>query len=375
MKTCAALLFTLVACGGDSSRPEPTVCDHHAGGGLADFDVPCDPGAGGVFITASGEAFAKNGYAFPPASPDDVVFVDGWALTYDRVLTTVDHVTLSTGPDTVPTDQSQCADATGKPIKCGPASDVVAEIDGPFALDLHVGGPLPDADGADMDATPIGALTGANKESNDAFDPTSKYGFGFETVPATMGAKNVNLDAAAIADYTEMAQKHYTTMLVGTATWQGNAQGDLVSDLGLHADDAVRLQRDPEDDQVPAGVDRADGLSQRAEPRADGRSVPERGAPARRRHRRECVDDRAGHTPPRPRVLGELRARLPRALRPVRGEGRRHAVACVDHARGLQGLRAAGRSWMRRATTCRGARVCRPPTTPRHRPARWDSTR
>ena len=222
MRRLSVLVFVLAACGGDDSPSQPKVCDHNSGMGvLADFDVPCDPGGNGILITASGEAFAKDGYAFPPTSPDDVFFVDGWAIHYDRVLTTFDHVTLSLGPDKSPTDQSQCDDGNGGSILCGTGSSVVAEVDGPFAVDLHKGGPLDDADGAPMDAVPVAALTGENKNGNNAFDPTMKYAFGFEVVPAVTTAKNVNLDAGDLADYQEMVQKGYTTFLVGTATWMG----------------------------------------------------------------------------------------------------------------------------------------------------------
>ncbi|HEY1555104.1 MAG TPA: hypothetical protein VGF94_09765 [Kofleriaceae bacterium] len=225
------VLVAAGACSGDNGQPQPKVCNTNSGMGmLADFDVPCDPGSNGIFITMSGEAFAKNGYAFPPLSPDDVVFVDGWAVTYDRVLSTVDHVTLSRDPDKSPTDQSQCDDGNGNSILCGTGSSVVAEVDGPFAMDLHKGGPLPDADGADMDAQPIAALTGLNKQSNDAFDTTTTYAFGFEVVPATASAENVNLDAGDLADYQYMVTMGYTTMLVGTATWQGNNGGSLTND-------------------------------------------------------------------------------------------------------------------------------------------------
>jgi hypothetical protein len=225
-----ALALALAACSDDGGRPSPKVCGHNSGMGmLADFDVPCDTGGNGVLLTASGEAFAKDGYAFPPASPDDVFFVDGWQITYDRILTTFDHITLSRDPDKSPTDQSQCDDGKGGSILCGTGSSVVAEIDGPFAVDLHKGGPLPDADGADQDATPVAALTGLNKQRNAAFDLTTKYAFGFEVVTATTAAHNINLDAADLADYQEMVAKGYTTLLVGTATWQGNNKGSDTS--------------------------------------------------------------------------------------------------------------------------------------------------
>jgi hypothetical protein len=226
MRHVLILSLALAACGDDGGgQPQPTVCSTHPGGGLGDFDVPCDPGPGGIFITASGEAFSKNGYDFPPTDPDAVVFVDGWQLRYDHVLTTVDHITLSDGPDKSPTDQSLCDDGNGGSIKCGTGNSVLAEVDGPFALDLHEGGPLDDADGASMDAAPIGALTGLDKQGNTAFDPTSKYAFGFEVVTASSGAKNVNLDAEAVTAYQEMQTNGYTTYLIGTATWMGNNNG------------------------------------------------------------------------------------------------------------------------------------------------------
>jgi hypothetical protein len=192
-------------------------------GMLADHSIPCDPGGNGILITASGEAFAKNGYAFPPT--DEVFIVDGWSITYDRILTTFDHVTLSRGPDKVPGDQSQCDDGKGGTVACGTGSSVLAEADGPFAVDLHKGGPLADADGAENDAVQVAAFTGLNKEGNAAFDPTTKYAFGFEVVKATKSANNVNLDAADLTDYQEMVTKGYTTLLVGTAVWKGNNNG------------------------------------------------------------------------------------------------------------------------------------------------------
>jgi len=226
IRTASILVLALAACGGSDGPAGPKVCSSNSGMGmLADHDVPCDPGGNGILITASGEGFAKDGYAFPPTNPDDVFLVDGWAITYDRILTTFDHVTLSRGPDKSPTDQSQCDDGKGGSILCGTGGSVVAEVDGPFAVDLHKGGPLPDADGVDNDAAPVAALTFQNKAGNAAFDAATKYAFGFEIVKATKSAHNVNLDAADLTDYQEMVTKGYTTFLIGTATWKGNNNG------------------------------------------------------------------------------------------------------------------------------------------------------
>jgi hypothetical protein len=84
---------------------------------------------------------------------------------------------------------------------------------------------LSDADGVDQDATPIAALTRLTEDGNGAFDEATPYAFGFAVVPATTAAHNVNLDAADLADYQAMVTQGYTTLLVGTATWQGNNHG------------------------------------------------------------------------------------------------------------------------------------------------------
>ena len=53
-----------------------------------------------------------------------------------------------------------------------------AELDGPFAIDLHAGGTLTGRDGEPVPA--VGALTGRNQRGNVAFDTTVRYAFGFE---------------------------------------------------------------------------------------------------------------------------------------------------------------------------------------------------
>src|SRR5438132_11385910 len=90
---------------------------------------------GTIKFAASGEVLALGGYAFPPATADDPAFVDGWEMKFSEVIVTIDKIRLSDNPDKVPTDQSQ----TG---------DVVAEVDGPWAVDLHKGGPLRGKGGA-----------------------------------------------------------------------------------------------------------------------------------------------------------------------------------------------------------------------------------
>ena len=165
-------------------------------------------GSGGtVQFTASGEVLALGGYAFPPASAGDPDFVDGWEVHFTKFIAVFDKVTLSENPDTSPSDQSQ----TGK---------LVAEIDGPWAIDLHKGGPLMGKGGTDEQAFPIDMITNQNKNGGADFDPTMRYAFGFDSVPATASAKLLQIDAGD-ADYAAMAQNGWNVLYVGTATWKG----------------------------------------------------------------------------------------------------------------------------------------------------------
>ena len=53
-----------------------------------------------------GRGAGAEGYQFPPANAGDPAFVDGWDVHFTRLLTTVDNITLSNGPDVSPGDQS-----------------------------------------------------------------------------------------------------------------------------------------------------------------------------------------------------------------------------------------------------------------------------
>lgn len=190
--TCAALLGAS-GCGGDGTP----------GGGAT-------PAGGSIVFTASGEALALGGYAFPPKPGAEVAFVDGWEVRFTELLVTVDKITLSEDPDTSPGDQS----------KIGP---VVAEVDGPWAIDLHKGGPLPGKGGADEQAVELASLDKQNKNGDKPFAADTRYAFGYDIVAATDKAKLVNLDEQGKADYALMQQNGYTVLYVGTATFKGTA--------------------------------------------------------------------------------------------------------------------------------------------------------
>lgn len=203
-----AALAVGVGCG--PNNPDAKTCGSPTDGGgvLQSFSAPCEPGARGILFTASGEVLGLGGYSFPAAQADDPAFVDGWEVRFTRYIVTFDHITLSESPDTSPTDQSK----TGA---------VVAKVDGPWAVDLHKGGSLPGKGGTGEQAVAIAAVSVQNQKGNAAFDPSQRYAFGFETIAATATAKNVNLDADGLADYREMIQKGYATLIAGTATYRG----------------------------------------------------------------------------------------------------------------------------------------------------------
>src|SRR5438309_8041291 len=133
---------------------------------------PPPPKGGKIQFAASGEVLALGGYDFPPATADDPAFVDGWEVRFTKLLVVFDHITLSENPDTSTTDQSQ----TGKKV---------AQVDGPWAVDLHKGGSLTGKGGTDEQAAPLVTLENQNQNGNKAFDPAVRYAFGFDAVPAT----------------------------------------------------------------------------------------------------------------------------------------------------------------------------------------------
>jgi hypothetical protein len=183
---------------------------------LRPFTPPADPGPGGILFAASGEVLALTGYPFPPVNAGDPAFVDGWNVQFTRLLVTVDNITLSNGPNVTPGDQS-CTEPT------------VAKVRGPWAIDLAHRDPsyLQGKGGPGEQAVPIAALPHQNYPAGNAapFDTSgaSPYAFGFDVVPATAAALDVNLDAPGLADYQAMAADGCTVLYVGTATFNGTS--------------------------------------------------------------------------------------------------------------------------------------------------------
>lgn len=177
--------------------------------------VACGSGNSGngakIQFTASGEVLALNGYTYPQTDPRAAAFVDGWEVKFTKLLVTIDKITLWTNPDTAPNDQSR-------------VGQKVAELDGPWAIDLHKGGPLTGKGGADEQAYAIATLDNQNMNGGKSFDPAARYAFGFDIVPATASARRLQLDAND-PDYQEMITNGYAVLYIGTATWRGNGSG------------------------------------------------------------------------------------------------------------------------------------------------------
>ena len=184
-------------------------------------------------FTASGEVLALGGYAFPPATAGDPDFVDGWEVHFTKLLAVFDKMTLSENPDTSPTDQSQ----TGK---------LVAEIDGPWAIDLHKGGPLIGKGGTDEQAFPIEMIDNQNKNGGAPFDPTMRYAFGFDSVPATASAQ-------ALADRRGRSRlRARWCRTAGTCSTSAPRRGRARTGRHLHVDQPeLRLLDAADDGQLP----------------------------------------------------------------------------------------------------------------------------
>lgn len=184
------ILCLVPACGNGNTGP---------GGGSG-------PGSGTINVQISGEELAVGGFKFPSGS--EVTISDGWDIQLSHVLVTVGKVRLADNPDIAPSDQSQ----TG---------DLLAQIDGPWAVDLHKEGSVAAA-GGEGTATPLTVIEKLDKEGASLVSG-ERYAFSFDLEKATDAAEIVNFadDSEAMSLYGEAASQGYVVYYTGTATFKG----------------------------------------------------------------------------------------------------------------------------------------------------------
>ena len=224
--SCAALALTALLSGcGDSGTSAP---DDAGTDAVTSTDVATPPGdaalppsfatpAAPAFTTAtrdprtiqvsvSSEDLGQLGFDYS-ATPEAgaIVFVDGWEVHFARILVTVANIRLNR-PGATPTDQSSVGAA-------------VAAISGSFAIDAQKAGPLSGAGGAPETAIPLAVI--AAPSAGGSLDPTVRYAFSYDAVPATAGARNVNLDAGGVTLYEQMLRRGWSHYVEGTATYRG----------------------------------------------------------------------------------------------------------------------------------------------------------
>lgn len=132
--------------------------------------------SGQLVVTVSAEALGASGYAFPPAPGQELAFVDGWDVGFERIIVAVDNIRISEMPDRNPSDQGQMG------------VDVAVRR-GPFVLDLKKPGNVEDKGQAGKVAIrlPIDDL-------KDRFDLEQRYAFSFDLVEVTSDAIFVNVE-------------------------------------------------------------------------------------------------------------------------------------------------------------------------------------
>jgi hypothetical protein len=176
------------------------------------FEPPADPGAGAFWVTVSGEDLALLGYDWTSASEadgDPPAFVDGWAVRFEHVIITVDHLRINADPDL---DEAN-------PLELG---GVVASADGPWAVDVSIGGDVVGKSGSPDERTvPIAAFS--TQANGQRFDSAARYAFSYDLVTASDAARIVNLDETGLALYEQARQNGWSMILAGMAEYNGPA--------------------------------------------------------------------------------------------------------------------------------------------------------
>jgi hypothetical protein len=190
-----------------------------------------------ISVTFSGETLGVDGLPFFPNLPGDPVFVDGWSVQILESLIVVGNIRLD--PGATQSSVWQDVGATNTPISS--ATPVVLRP-GPYVLDAHrVSGFL----GKDGIEAASGLFLVPGFDNGQAFDTSMLYAFSYDTLQATWGATNINLDPSELPDYALMVQNHWNKLIKGLATHTQNlpaGQGGGTPTEGTYPDTDVEAK-------------------------------------------------------------------------------------------------------------------------------------
>ena len=197
--------------GGASTASGGGVIVGDGGVSLKTFSAPADPGPDGIVVSASGEALAITGFAFPPADPtNDTYMVDGWSFSLTAYITVFGSrdPLVQPGHRCPPTNRSMAPVVARTRMARGSPTCTRAECSPAKAATV---------------SRRRRSWRSRSRTTGPGFDSTTTYGFGFSTVaaPADYNAFNVNLTADEADDYAYMVANGYSVLYIGTATFKG----------------------------------------------------------------------------------------------------------------------------------------------------------
>jgi len=213
----AFALVVVAACGSDNGNTPDAApgIDAPPGSGLpANFFPAPAPAFSDTTNTArtvkvqfSGEQLALTGFPYTKTpSADQLVFVDGWEISFQHVYVSISKVRLN--------------EIGANPSDFTSVGAKVAEKTGPWLVDLARAGTVTGTDGEAATAGFI--FTGP--DAGGQFETTKRYAFSFETIAPSSSVQNVNLvEADDRTNAEEMLATGWTHLLIGTGTYRGDA--------------------------------------------------------------------------------------------------------------------------------------------------------
>jgi predicted small secreted protein len=188
-------------------------CSDNASAGLGNDRIQSASTPLSIRVSVSGEKFAAQGFAYSSMDGfDDPVFVDGWEVDFEKYYISIANPRLNR-PGADPSVRQNLG-------------ALVAQQNGPWIANVHAPGPDVGAAGPPEAAWPLFSFTQGTDGA--ALDPTVRYAFSYDMVPAVASATRVGVTGAQEADVQLMISHHWTSYVVGTATYRGRAPSATV---------------------------------------------------------------------------------------------------------------------------------------------------